>query len=234
MFSESQKRMILKIGHRGAVGYEPENTLLSFKKALELNVNMIELDVHVCKTGEVVVIHDDKVDRTTDGKGYVAKKTFQKIRTLDAGKGQKIPTLQEVLDMVNRKAKINIELKGKGTAKPVFGIIEKYVKEKAWLYDDFLISSFNRHELQKFYQLNPKVRLGILIGRTAVGFERIAKKIHAYSVNAKMELVNKNFVDDARKKGLRVFVWTVNDFKDMERMKLLEVDGICSDFPDRL
>ena len=216
------------------MGYEPENTLLSFKKALELNVDMIELDVHVCKTGEVVVIHDDKVDRTTDGKGYVAKKTFQKIRTLDAGKGQKIPILQEVLDMVDRKAKINIEFKGKGTAKPVFGIIEKYVKEKRWSYDDFLISSFNRHELQKFYQLNPKVRLGILIGRTAVGFERIAKKIHAYSVNAKMELVNKNFVDDARKKGLRVFVWTVNDFKDMERMKLLEVDGICSDFPDRL
>ncbi len=226
--------MLLKIGHRGAVGYEPENTLLSFKKALELNVDMIELDVHVCKTGEVVVIHDDKVDRTTNGKGFVLKRTFQALRALDAGKGQKIPILQEVLDIVNRKAKINIELKGKGTAKPVSDIIEKYVKEKGWLDDDFLISSFNRHELQKFYQLNPKVRLGILIGRTAVGFERIAKKIHAYSVNTKMELVNKNFVDDARKKGLRVFVWTVNDFKDIERMKLLEVDGICSDFPDRL
>ena len=234
MIPKIKEHMILKIGHRGAVGYEPENTLLSFKKAIELNVDMIELDVHVCKTGEVVAIHDDKVDRTTDGKGYVAKKTFQKIRTLDAGKGQKIPMLQEVLDIVDRKARINIELKGKGTAKPVFGIIEKYVKEKGWSYDDFLVSSFNHHELQKFYQLNPKVRLGILIGRTAVGFERTAKKIHAYSVNAKMELVNKNFIDDARKKGLKVFVWTVNDFKDIERMKLLEVDGICSDFPDRL
>jgi glycerophosphoryl diester phosphodiesterase len=234
VISKIKEHMILKIGHRGAVGYEPENTLLSFKKALELNVDMIELDVHVCKTGEVVVIHDDKVDRTTNGKGFVLKKTFQELMALDAGKGQKIPILQEVLDMVDRKAKINIELKGKGTAKPVFGIIEKYVKEKGWSYDDFLISSFNRHELQKFYQLNPKVRLGILIGRTAVSFERIAKKIHAYSVNAKMELVNKNFIDDARKKGLKVFVWTVNDFKDIERMKLLEVDGICSDFPDRL
>ena len=226
--------MILKIGHRGAVGYEPENTLLSFKKAIELNVDMIELDVHVCKTGEVVVIHDDKVDRTTNGKGFVLKKTFQALRALDAGKGQKIPILQEVLDIVDRKAKINIELKGKGTAKPVFGIIEKYVKEKRWSYDDFLISSFNRHELQKFYQLNPKVRLGILIARATTRFRQFAKKINAYSVNAKMKLVNKNFVDDARKKGLRVFVWTVNAFKDIERMKLLEVDGICSDFPDRL
>ncbi|MDZ4383036.1 MAG: glycerophosphodiester phosphodiesterase family protein [Thermodesulfovibrionia bacterium] len=224
----------LKIGHRGACGYEPENTLLSFKKAIELNVDMIELDVHVCKTGEVVVIHDDKVDRTTDGKGYVAKKTFQKIRTLDAGKGQKIPILQEVLDMVDRKAKINIELKGKGTAKPVFGIIEKYVKEKRWSYDDFLISSFNRHELQKFYQLNPKVRLGILIARPTTRFERFAKKINAYSVNARIDLVNKDFINNVRKKRLKVFVWTVNDFKDIERMKLLEVDGIFSDFPDRL
>ena len=226
--------MILKIGHRGAVGYEPENTLLSFKKALELNVDMIELDVHVCKTGEVVVIHDDKVDRTTDGKGYVAKKTFQKIRTLDAGKGQKIPILQEVLDMVNRKAKINIELKGKGTARPVSDIIEKYVKEKGWSYDDFLISSFNRHELQKFYQLNPKVRLGILIARPTTRFARFAKKINAYSVNASIDLINKNFINNVHKKGLKVFVWTVNDFKEIEIMKSLEVDGIFSDFLDRL
>ncbi len=216
------------------MGYEPENTLLSFKKALELNVDMIELDVHVCKTGEVVVIHDDKVDRTTNGKGFVLKKTFHELTALDAGKGQKIPILQEVLDIVNRKAKINIELKGKGTARPVSDIIEKYVKEKGWLYDDFLISSFNRHELQKFYQLNPKVRLGILIARATTRFRQFAKKINAYSVNASMDLINKDFISGVRKKGLRVFVWTVNDFKDIERMKLLEVDGICSDFPDRL
>jgi len=105
--------MFLKIGHRGAMGYEPENTLRSFKKALDLKVDMIELDVYVCKSDELIVIHDDKVDRTTNGQGYVVNKTFEELRTLDAGKNEKIPTLSEVLNLVNRKAKLNIELKGK-------------------------------------------------------------------------------------------------------------------------
>jgi glycerophosphoryl diester phosphodiesterase len=77
--------MLTKIGHRGACGYAPENTLLSFQKAIELNVDMVELDVYVCKTGELVVIHDEKVDRTTNGHGYVMEKTFEELRSLDAG-----------------------------------------------------------------------------------------------------------------------------------------------------
>src|SRR6056297_2287931 len=106
--------MVLKIGHRGAMGYEPENTLRSFKKAIELNVDMVELDVYVCSSGELVVIHDDKVDKTTNGKGYVSEKSFDELRKLDAGMGEKIPTLQEVLDLIDKRAKVNIELKGKG------------------------------------------------------------------------------------------------------------------------
>ena len=85
-------KKILKIGHRGAMGHEPENTLRSFKKALALNVDAIELDVYVCKTGELVVIHDDKIDRTTNGTGYTEDKTFTELRQLDAGKGELIPT----------------------------------------------------------------------------------------------------------------------------------------------
>ena len=107
---------LLKISHRGACGYEPENTLASFKKAIEINADMIELDVHVCKTGEVVVIHDEKVNRTTNGKGYVSQKNLESLKKLDAGKGKKIPTLIEVLDLVNKRVKVNIELKGKKTA----------------------------------------------------------------------------------------------------------------------
>ncbi len=226
--------MMLKIGHRGAMGYEPENTLLSFQKAIDLGGDMIELDVHVCKTGEVVVIHDDNVDRTTNDKGFVAKKTFKELKALDVGKGQKIPTLQEVLELVDRKAKINIELKGKGTVQSVSDIIEKYIREKGWSYDDFLISSFHRYELQRINKLNPKIKIGILITRTVIGLEKFAAKVNAYSVNARIGLVNRDFVNKAHEKGLKVFVWTVNDYKDIERMKSSEVDGIFSDFPDRL
>ena len=226
--------MIIRIGHRGACGYEPENTLLSFKKALKLNVDMIELDVYLCKTGELVVIHDDKVDRTTNGKGYITEKSFEELRQLDAGKGEKIPTLQEVLDLTNKKAKENIELKGEGTAKPVSKVIEKYVKEKGWSYDDFLVSSFNHYELLKFSKLNPNIKIGVLIKGTPIGFAEFAEKVNAYSVHLSLEFINKEFVEDAHKRGMKVFVWTVNDTDEMQRMKELGIDGIFSKFPDRI
>lgn len=257
--------MVLKIGHRGAMGYEPENTLRSFKKAIELNVDMIEFDVHVCKTGEIVVIHDDKLDRTTNGKGDVSKTSFKELRKLNAGKGEKIPLLQEVLNLlcptklirvkhraqyttttnkldgsfcccsiIDKKVKVNIELKGKGTATPVFEVIETYVKENGWSYNDFLISSFNHYELKKFNKLNPKVKISVLTEKISNEVVKFAEKINAYSVNPSIEFVNKKFVDNAHKRGMKVFVWTVNNADDIERMKQLNVDGIFSDFPDRV
>jgi len=226
--------MMLKIGHRGAMGYEPENTLSSFKKAIKLNVDMIELDVYVCDTGELVVIHDNKVNRTTNGKGYVLDKSFKELRKLDAGKKQKIPILEEVLDLIDKRIKINIELIGVGTAKPVFEIIEKFVNEKGWSYEDFLISSFNHYELQEFNRLNPKIKIGALIMGIPIDFAKFAEKINAYSVNLSIEFINKEFVKDAHKRGMKVFVWTVDDIDDIERMRQLNVDGIFSNFPDRI
>ena len=135
---------MLRIGHRGACGYEPENTLRSFNHAIQLGVDIVELDVHICQSGEIMVIHDIKVDRTTNGTGFVGDKTLDELKTLDAGKGEQIPTLQEVLDQINRRVKVNIELKGNSTAKPVLKLLEKYIKEAGWSYNDFLISSFNR------------------------------------------------------------------------------------------
>ncbi|MEK7308179.1 MAG: glycerophosphodiester phosphodiesterase family protein, partial [Nitrospirota bacterium] len=208
-----------------------ENTLLSFKKALDLQVDAIELDVHLCKTKEVVVIHDNKVDRTTNGTGYVAEKTFSELRLLDAGKGQKIPALQEVFDLIKRKITINIELKGKGTAKPVSEIIEKYVRGKGWQYDDFLVSSFNRHELLEFSKLKPEIKIGLVTVKASLD---LAVKIKAHSVNVRYDAVNEDFVSTAHKKRLMVFAWTVNNSKDIKRIKSYGVDGIFSDFPDRL
>lgn len=226
--------MVLKIGHRGAAGYEPENTLISFKKALELNVDMIELDVYVCKTQELVVIHDDKVDRTTNGTGYVIEKTFDELRALNAGKGEKIPTLREVLDLIDKKTKVNIELKGVGTAKSVYELIEKYVKEKQWSYDDFLVSSFNHHELKEFNELNSKVKIGALLTGIPIEYAQFGETVNAYSVNLSIEFINKKFVNDAHKRRMKVMVWAVNDLDDIEKMKSLGVDGIFSDYPDRL
>ena len=225
---------ILKVGHRGTMGYCPENTLMSFQKALDLKMDMTELDVYICKSGELVVIHDDKVDRTTDGHGYIWNKTFTELRKLDAGQGEKIPLLSEVLDLVEHRVKVNIELKGFGTALAVSKLIEDYVQNKGWKYDDFLVSSFIHHELQHFHSLIPQIWIGALIGSIPIGYAKFAEELGAQSIHMFLEFINQKFIDDAHQRGLKVFVWTVNDLDDIERMKNMGVDGFFSNFPDRL
>ncbi|PIS40565.1 MAG: glycerophosphodiester phosphodiesterase [Candidatus Kerfeldbacteria bacterium CG08_land_8_20_14_0_20_43_14] len=226
----------LKIGHRGACGHEPENTLRSIKKALELSVDMIEFDVYVCKSGGLVVIHDDTVNRTTNGTGYVTEMTFEELRKLDAGKGEKIPTLQEALDLINGKVQVNIELKGVGTALPVAKTINEYTTKHpgVWTPEHFLVSSFNHFELRAFKQAMPGIKIGALICGMLTTRAQFAQDLGAYSVNPSIEFLDQEFVDDAHRRGLKVFVYTVNLPEDIERMKAWGVDGVFSNFPYRL
>lgn len=226
--------MIVKIGHRGVRGYAPENTLCSFKKALDFDIDMVELDVAVCRTGEVMTMHDYRIDSTTNGKGYIQEKTFQELRLLDAGGGEKIPTLQEVLDVIDKKIQVNIELKGEGAAKPVYDIIDTYITKKGWQKDDFLISSFNHYELLAFNTLAPGIKIGAIIAGIPIGYAECAKKVNAYSLHPSKEFINQALVDDAHRREMKVFVYTVNEPDDIERVKSLGVDGIFSDYPDRL
>lgn len=223
---------MLIIGHRGACGYEPENTISSFKKALELGVDMIELDVHLIETGELVVIHDDKVDRTTDGTGYVTDFSFEQLRTLDAGNGQQIPTLQEVLDLIDKHVPVNIELKGHGTAKAVADVIDEY-KSKGWHDDHFLISSFNHIELDEFRKLQPDIKRGALVGTIPIDYAAFAEQLGAHTVNPSAEFISQAFVDDAHRRGMKVLVHIVNDQSEVERKNALGVDGVFTNFPDK-
>ncbi len=225
---------VLKIGHRGAMGHEPENTIRSFKKALELNVDAIELDVYVCKTGEVIVMHDDKVDRTTNGKGYTEEKTFAELRELDAGKGELVPTLEEVLDVIDKKVIVNVELKGKNTALATSQVIQKYIKKKGWAESDFMVSSFDHRELNKFKELYPEISIGALIEGVPLSYSECAIQLQADSANLSLDFINQDFVNDAHDKGLKVYVWTVNEYDDIAKVKALGVDGIFSNFPERL
>ena len=228
---------MLKIGHRGARGYAPENTLKSFQKAIELGVDAIELDVQLCKSGELIVMHDDTIDRTTDGSGFIKKLKLKDLKKLDAGMGERIPTLEEVLSLVDRRVKVNIELKGPKTAKPVLKLIDEYIKTKGWNIDDFIISSFSRRELKKARAINPLIQIGFLISRFRLldhwwmGF---AKKIRADFIGPGLKITSKRFIRKAHKHGLRVYVWTVNESTDIERMRKWGADGVFSNFPDRL
>jgi len=226
--------MVMRIGHRGAMGYEPENTLRSFRKALELGCHMVELDVHLCRTGELVVIHDDTLERTTNGTGPVREKTLSELRTLDAGRGEKIPLLEEVLAEVMGKMRVNIELKDKGTAQSLACLIERGCGENGWRKEDFLISSFNHEELIAFRKLDSETPVGILFKEIPDGLHELARSIGAFSFNPLFRIVDTGFVNAAHSGGLRVFVWTVNEPEEIDRMKALGVDGICSNYPDRI
>jgi glycerophosphoryl diester phosphodiesterase len=222
------------IGHRGACGYEPENTLSSFQKALELGVSMVELDVYALTTGELVVIHDDRVDRTTDGAGYVLDFSYEALRQLDAGKGQKIPLLSEVFDLIDKKAKVNIELKGVGTAAPVAELILSYKIEKGWSEELFVVSSFNHIELAGFTKRLPTIQTGALIMGIPMDYAAFAEKLGAFSANLSAEFISPEYVRDAHDRGLKVYVYPINNEPEIKRMQALQIDGVFSDYPDKV
>jgi glycerophosphoryl diester phosphodiesterase len=220
------------IGHRGAPGYEPENTLASFEKAIELGANMIELDTACIQTGEVIVIHDASVNRTTNGKGRVAALNLMQLRLLDAGKGQHIPMLDEVIEYINRRVPINIELKQPGVAKPTAAIIKRYMK-KGWKAEDFIISSFHLQELKDFKASIPSIRLGSLIRRITDTSVSEAIDIGAFSLHPSIRVASPDLVTQAHELGLKVFVYTVNRKRALKKMETLGVDGVITNYPDR-
>ncbi len=230
---EIKQNKILKIGHRGAAGYEPENTIRSFQKAIELGVDMIELDVRICKSGEVVVIHHDRLDATTDGTGFVRDKTLEELKKFDAGKGEKIPTLTEALDSIGKRIIVDIEIKEEGMAQPIAEIIQRYVSEKQWGYNLFIVSSFLFDELDVFKTLMPSVEISVL-GNSSHELIRGGQKLSASSLSVHHETITEDFIFETHTQDMKVFVWTVNHEDDIARMKELGVDGIFSDFPNKL
>jgi glycerophosphoryl diester phosphodiesterase len=220
-------------GHRGARGHEPENTVRSVRKALALCADGVEVDVHFAD-GQLVVIHDDTLQRTSNGRGRVAKKSFAYLRSLDAGRGERIPTLVEIFTAVNRRAIINVELKGSHTAAPVAALIAEYVGRQGWSFDDFLVSSFDHARIREAKEVCPDIRIGALIMKVPRGLAKFAESLGAWSLHADKRCVTPELVTDAHGRGLKVFVFTVNQPREIARMKELGVDGVFSDFPERV
>ena len=233
-FTQHQSPMLI-IGHRDACGYEPENTLISFQKAVDLGADMIELDVHVCNTGQLLVMHDETIDRTTHEHGKIADMSFEELRILRTEKNQQIPTLQEVIDLVSRKIPINIELKGLKTAQPVADVVKSYF-EKGWQADDFIVSSFDHEQLLEFKKICPLIKTGILFDADGMP-ENIVSEAEKYAANfigLDLEIVTHDLVAAAHKAGYQVFVLTVNDKQAADTMRLFGVQGIFTNYPDKV
>ncbi|MBD0830799.1 glycerophosphodiester phosphodiesterase [Aestuariibaculum sediminum] len=224
----------LKMGHRGALAYVAENTIESIQKALSFNIDGIEIDVHLCASGELVVFHDFTLDRMTNGTGEISKHTLSELKVLNVNEQYKIPTLQEVLDLINKSCLLNIELKGKHTAAKTCEVIEYYVGEKGWSYNDFIVSSFQHHELEDVCKLNKNIPLAVLTKANVAEAIEFAETIDAKIIHPNFALLTLENVNLAHQKGYKVNTWTVNDEETIARMKSYGVDGIISDYPDRI
>lgn len=228
------KQKTLNIGHRGAKGHIIENTLESIQKAIDLGVDGIELDVHLCRSGELVVFHDFTLDRVTNGSGEISKLSLSDLKKIKVTGGYQIPTLIEVLDLINKKCIVNIELKGLGTAIETCKVVTQYVKNKGWKYDDFIVSSFQKKLIQAVFEYTKIISIGVL---TEVDLEdafQFAKLIKAKAIHPDYTLLTKEHVERIQKEGYKVYTWTVNTVEAIERMKTYGVDGIITDFPERL
>ncbi|MCP9198872.1 glycerophosphodiester phosphodiesterase [Gramella sp. GC03-9] len=224
----------LKIGHRGAKGHIAENTLESIQKALEIGVDLIEIDVHKCASEEIWVIHDFTLDRTTNGSGEIAKREASELKKLKVEAKYKIPLLSEVLDLIEGKCDINIELKGLNTAQPVCREIWQRIESGKWKYSNFLVSSFQKNELFEVRKLDQQVPLGILSKASVPEAIELGKRLNAYAIHPSLGIITRDNTKLSQEAGFKVNVWTVNEREDILRMLEFGVDGIISDFPNRL
>jgi len=216
--------------HRGASGHAPENTLMAIRKALEMGAPWIEVDVYSAQ-GELVVIHDRQLNRTTNGTGDVTLSSLSYIRSLDAGKGEKIPFLQEVFDTVSGCAGINIELKGEDTAGPVAKLIGVYVAQGKLDYDQVLVSSFDPRLLLAVRSQDAQIPIGVLVEKIIPETVPFAEQIGAFSIHPHHRAVTAEFVDEAHRRRMKVFVYTVNRADAVRKMKRLGVDGVFTNYP---
>ncbi len=224
----------LIIGHRGAMGHVTENTIPSIKKAIELGVDGIEIDVFKCKSGEIVVFHDKKLDRLTNSSGYIEDLSYDSINKIKVMGKYRIPQLLEVIDILPNEIFLNIELKGEETVKKVNEIITEFINRTESKLDRFIISSFNWKELEKFRLFNSKIPIAVLTDTTPLNAISVAKKLNAVAINPNYKLLNKNTVNEIKKEGLKIFPYTVNSLNDIDKMKTFRVDGIITDYPERI
>lgn len=218
------------IAHRGLSGLEPENTLLAIKAALELNVDGIEIDLYEID-GKIIVIHDRILDRTTSGKGQITDHSFKHLRTLDAGKGEKIPTLDEVLTLINGNTIIHLELKSITNTALLFSYLDDAIKNTLFTASHIILSSFNHHILNEIHQKRPEFPIAVLTSCLPIDYAKFAQELNAYAVNVHLNFINQKFVIDAHQRGMKIFVYTVDNKTDIKAMMDLTVDGIFSNFP---
>lgn len=224
----------LIIAHRGASGYALENSLAAFRKAVEMNADMIELDVFTLKDGQVVCFHDDDLLRLTGVEGNILDYTLAELNQLTLNDGSRIPLLSDALKVMDKQLRVNVELKGPGTAEPSYRIIQEFIRNHGWKMEDFLISSFRHDELRKMRELDERIEIGILPHGSPLEALEVGKEVGAYSINAYYGSLNPETVAEIRSAGFKIYAWTVNSPTDIRKLFDLGIDGYITNYPDRV
>ena len=220
------------IGHRGAAGLAPENTIAGFELAQELGVDAVEFDVRMVGT-HLAVFHDSTLDRTTNGIGDLDDLTWAELRRLDAGGGQQVPELAEVIDCLHASTGINIELKGLGTGVPCANFLRSRTLDQ-----EIIISSFHTQELHGFREeiggSSDDVQMALLVSEIRPTALQEAAAIEAWSIHVHDSIATLSLVTEIIEAGFQVFVYTVNSPKRARQVHALGVRGIFTDHPDRM
>ena len=231
----NSQNSILNIGHRGAKGHVAENTIASIKKAIELGADGIEIDVFRCLTGEIVLFHDKTLDNLSNGTGYIEEKSLSELKELNIlGSKHSIPTLEEVIQSIGKEVFLNIELKGPDTSKGSLEMVNKYVKSGKIKLSNILFSSFNWNELVKLRNLDSDVKIALITGEDPLEAISPALSLNAIAINPNYKKLNKDNVQKIFSSGLKIYTWTVNNKLDIIKVKSLKVNGIITDFPERI
>ena len=220
------------IAHRGASGLAPENTLKAMSLALDLGAKAIELDVQWAD-GELWVFHDRRLERCTNGQGVLTGQSREYLASLDAGDGERIPTLWQVMALVAGRCELHIELKGAHTAEPVAALTRRAEAELGFTQAHWIVSSFHHPELLRFKGLRPEIRIGALTASLPLDGAAFAETLGAWSLNCDVDFVDETLVADAHRRGLKILVYTVDEVSDGSALASMGVDGIFTNRPER-
>ncbi|MHA1771919.1 MAG: glycerophosphodiester phosphodiesterase [Candidatus Thorarchaeota archaeon] len=217
----------LVIGHRGAAAHAPENTLLSFETAWKMGADMVELDIQFTSDGQIVCAHDYDLSRICGLDALIHDTDYDTIRSLDAGRGEHIPLLSEVLDFCKGKVGVNIEIKEPGVEEPAYQLVQE-----RHMLDDVLFSSFFHDTLRNIRAIDSKAKIGILYNDHLENTIQYATDLKANAINPLFFTITPELVEEAHKAGIKVYAWTVNDEDMMEELLKIGVDGLITDLPD--
>lgn len=222
------------IGHRGAKGERPENTLLGIEYALDCGLDGVEIDIHGSRDGVLTVIHDDTLDRTTNGRGAVKNHDFGDIQNLDAGNGQRVPRLEEVLELFAshpRKSELTlfIEVKALGLEEQLIKLIQSYREEFK-----IIVKSFNHRVLKSITHSDAQIPCACLIYGLPINPVQIAKNCGAQTISVSIHTFDKKLVSDCHEQGITVCAWNCNSAEQIEYFRKTGLDWLCTDFPSKV